>query len=93
MKNFNPNKIKIDVKSFKKVLICYIRYVMIKHSKYVKINRIDPLYFIVSKMNRYFEETNRSKCLTLVLTNESKEINEKIKRTVEQNRRFNLVHN
>ena len=56
---------------------------MIKHSKYVKINRINPLYLIVSKMNRYFEETNGSKYLTLVLTNESKEINEKIKRTVE----------
>ena len=45
----------------------------IKDSKYVKINSVNPLYLIFNKMNGYFEEINRNKYLTLVLTNESKE--------------------
>ena len=46
----------------------------IKDSKYVKINSVDPLYLIVSKVNGYFEEINGNKYLTLVPTNESIEI-------------------
>ena len=50
---------------------------MIKDLKYLKINRVNPLYLIFIKVNGYFEETNGSKYLMLVPTNESKE---KIKR-------------
>ena len=45
----------------------------IKDSKYVKINSVNPLYLIFSKVNGYFEEINENKYLTLVPTNESKE--------------------
>ena len=45
----------------------------IKDSKYVKINSVNPLYLIINKVNGYFEEINKSKYLTLVPTNESKE--------------------
>ena len=44
-----------------------------KDLKYVKINSVNPLYLIFSKVNGYFEEINKSKYLTLVSTNESKE--------------------
>ena len=74
IKNFDPNNIKIDEKSYKNILIYYIGYVTIKDSKYVKINSVNPLYLIFSKVNGYFEEINKNKYLTLVLTNESKEI-------------------
>ena len=47
---------------------------MIKDSKYVKINSVNPLYLIFGKANGYFEEINKNKYLTLVRTNESKEI-------------------
>ena len=47
---------------------------MIKYSKYVKINSVNPLYLIFGKVNGYFEEINMNKYLTLVPTNESKEI-------------------
>ena len=47
----------------------------IKYSKYVKINSVNPLYLITNKVNGYFEEVNKSKYLTLVPTNESKEKN------------------
>ena len=45
---------------------------MIKDSKYVKINSVNPSYLIFSKVNRYFEEINENKYLRLVPTNESK---------------------
>ena len=74
MKNVDPNNIKINEKSYKNILIYYIGYVTIKDSKYVKINSVNPLYLIFSKVNGYFEEISKNKYLTLVPTNESKEI-------------------
>ena len=41
--------------------------------KYLKINCVNNLYIIFSKVKRYFEETNKSKYSTLVPTNEHKE--------------------
>ena len=61
------------MKSKKIILIYYIAYLTIKNSKYVKISSGNPLYFMLSKMNRCFEEINENKCLTLVPNNESKE--------------------
>ena len=45
---------------------------MIKDSKYVKLNSVNPLYLIFDKVNRYLEEINKSNYLTLVSTIESK---------------------
>ena len=45
--------------------------------KYLKINSVNPLYLIFSKVNGFFEEINGNKYLTLVPINESKE---KVKR-------------
>ena len=42
IKNFDPNNIKIDERSYKNILIHYIGYVTIKDSKYVKLNRVNP---------------------------------------------------
>ena len=50
----------------------------IKYLKYLKINSVNPLYLIINKVNGYFEEINKNKNLTLVPTNESKEIIKKI---------------
>ena len=80
IKDFDPNNIKIDKKSYKNILIYYIGYVMIKDSKYIKINSVNPLYLIFDKLNGYFEEINVNKYLRLVPTNEGKE---KIKRSEE----------
>ena len=66
MKNFDPNKIKIDEKSYKNILIYCIGYVTIKDLKYVKINSVKPLYLIINKMNGYFKEINKNKNSTLV---------------------------
>ena len=47
---------------------------MIKDLKYLKISSVNHLYLIFSKVSGCFEETNKNKNLTLVSTNESKEI-------------------
>ena len=44
----------------------------------VKINSVNPLYLMFSKMNVYFEKINENKHLTLVPTNESKEKTKKV---------------
>ena len=74
IKNIDPNNIQIDEKSYKSILIYCIGYKTIKDSKYVKVNSVNPLYLILSKVNGYFEEINKNKYLTLVPTNESKEL-------------------
>ena len=73
IKDFDPNNIKIDEKSYKNILIYYIAYVMIKNLKYIKVNSVNSLYLILNKMNGYFEEINGNEYLMLVPTNESKE--------------------
>ena len=65
----------MDEKSYTNILIYYIGYVTIKDLKYLKINRVNTLYLIFSKVNGYFEENNGNEYLTLVPTSESKEKN------------------
>ena len=67
IKDFDPNKIKIDENWCKNILICYIKYVTIKDSKYVKIKSVNPLYLLIGKMNGCFKEINENKYLTLFL--------------------------
>ena len=71
IKNIDRNKIEICEKSYKNILIYQIGY-LIKNLKYVKIDSVNPLYLIISKVNGYFEEINKCKYLTLVPTNKSK---------------------
>ena len=43
IKNLDPNKIKIDEKSYRYLLIYYIGYVTVKDLSYIKIDSVDPL--------------------------------------------------
>ena len=79
IKHFDPNNIKIDEKLYKNILIYYIGYVTIKDSKFGKFYSVNPLYLVFRDINGYFDKINKSKCLTLVPTNESKE---KIKKDI-----------
>ena len=45
----------------------------IKDSKYGKTYSVNPLHLVFRNVNGYFEEINKSKYITLVPTNESKE--------------------
>ena len=69
VKNLDPNKIKIDEKSCKNILIDYVAY--------VTLYSVKPLYLIINKMNEYIEKCNGNKCLTLVPTDESKDTRKK----------------
>ena len=73
VKNFDLNNIKVDEKSYENISIYYTGYVTIEDLKGTKINNVNLSYLIFSKMNKYFEEINKNKWLTLASTNESKE--------------------
>ena len=48
IKDFDSNRIKIDKKSYKSIIIYYIGYITTKNLSYVKINSVNPLYFIIN---------------------------------------------
>ena len=54
IKDFDPNNIKINEKPYKNISIDYIGYVTVKDPKYIKINSVNLLYLLFSKVNRYF---------------------------------------
>ena len=54
IKNFDPNNIKVDGKSYENILIYYIEYLTIK--KDLKIYSVNPLYLIFSKVNGYLKK-------------------------------------
>ena len=74
IKNFDPNLLRIDKKSYKNIDIYHIGYITMKDSDYVKINSVNPLYLIIGEVDEYFEEINGNKYLTLVSTNKNKEV-------------------
>ena len=48
------------MKSYAKIRHGFIGYVMLKDSRYVKINTAYPLCLIICKINGYFREINRN---------------------------------
>ena len=85
IKNFDPNLLKIDKRSYKNIDIYFIGYITMKNSDYVKINSINSLYLIINEVDGYFKEISRNKYLTLVSTDKKERSTYKIYRTVEWN--------
>ena len=56
IKDFDPNLLKIDKKSYKNIDIYYIGYITMKDSDYVKIKSVNPLYLIISEVDGCFKE-------------------------------------
>ena len=56
IKNFDLNLLKIDKNWYKNIDIYYIGYITLKDSDYVKINSVNPLYLIISKVDGYIKE-------------------------------------
>ena len=72
LKNFEPNLLKIDRKSYKKIVIYNIGYIAIKKiDDYEIIYSVNPLYLPVNE-NGYIEEKN--KYLIFDSTDENKEV-------------------
>ena len=73
IKNFDANQPKIDKKSYKNIIIYYIRYITMKDLDNVNIHSANPLYFIIDKADKYTEESNGNKYLTLASTDKNKD--------------------
>ena len=63
IKDFDPNLLKIDKKSYKNIDIYYIGYITMKDSDYVKIKSVNPLYLIINEVDGYIKEKNGNKYL------------------------------
>ena len=74
IKDFNPDLLKIEKKSYKTIGIYYIGYITIKDSDYVKISTVNPLYIFIGEADEYIEEKNRNKHLIFASTDKKKEV-------------------
>ena len=74
IKDFDPNLVKIDKKSYRNIDIYYTGYITVKGSYYVKINSVNPLHLIISEVDRYIKEKNGSKCLVFDSANGNNEV-------------------
>ena len=73
IKNFGPNRIEIDKRSYKNFILYYVGCITNKNLRCVKINSKSPLYIIIDKADGYVEESNRNKNLKLVPIDKNKE--------------------
>ena len=69
---FGPNLLKIDKKPYKNIDVYYIGYITMKDSGYVKFKSVNPLYLIISEVDKHFELKNGNKYLILDSTNKNK---------------------
>ena len=75
IKNFDPNLLKIDRKSYKNINIYYIGYATIKDSDSVKIHSVNPLYLTIGKIDGLIEKRNGDKYLDFASnTDKNKEV-------------------
>ena len=74
IKDFDPNLLKIDKKSYKNIDIYYIGYITMKDSDYVKIKSVNPLYLIISEVDGYIKEKTGNEYLILNSADKHKEV-------------------
>ena len=75
LKDFEPNLLKIDKKSYKNIDIYYIGYITIKKiDDYESIYSVNPLYLRIDHANGYIEEKGVNKYLVFDSTDENKEL-------------------
>ena len=75
LKNFEPNLLKIDKKSYKNIGIYNIGYITIKKiDDYENIYSVNPLYLTISHASGYIEEKGVNKYLVFNSTDENKEL-------------------
>ena len=75
LKDFEPNLLKIDKKSYKNINIYYIGYITIqKIDDYESIYSVNPLYLCINHASGYIEEKNGNKYLIFDSVDENKEV-------------------
>ena len=75
IKDFEPNLLKIDKKSYKNIDIYYIGYITIKKiDDCENINCVNHLYLLIDHASGYIEEKVVNKYLVFDSTDENKEL-------------------
>ena len=75
LKNFEPNLLRIDRKSYKNIGIYNIGYIAIKKiDDCENIYSVNPLYLLINHANGYIEEKGVNKYLIFDSTDENKEL-------------------
>ena len=74
IKNFNPNLLKTDKKSYENIDIYYIGYITKKDFDYINIHSVNSLYLIVGEVDEYIEEKKGNKYLVFASTDKNKEV-------------------
>ena len=74
IKNFDPELLKIDKKSYKNIDIYYLGYITMKDFEYVKIDSVNSLYLIIDKVDGYIEKSNGNKYLIFDSTDKNKKV-------------------
>ena len=78
LKDFDASMLKIDKKNYKEIDVYYIGYVTFKEiANCNNINSVNPLYLMIDKMIRHFEENSENKYLVLDDIDENKEVSQK----------------
>ena len=81
IKDFEPNLLKIDKKSYKNIDIYYIGYITIKKiDDYESIYSVNLLYLRINHASGCIEEKYRNKYLIFNSVNENKEVLKKIRK-------------
>ena len=74
IKNSDQNLLKIHKKLFRNIDISYIGYITIKNiSDNKNIHSVNPLFIVIGKADRCFEDKNGNKYLVFVSTDKNKE--------------------
>ena len=66
IKNLDPDNTNINKKLYKNIFIYYVGY--------VTPSSVKPLCFIINNTNEYIEQSNENTYLTLIPTNENKDV-------------------
>ena len=79
IKNFDPNLIKIDKKSYQNIGIYQIGYITIKNiNDCENINSVNPLHLMINEIGGYIKtESNGNKYLTFASIDKDKKVLEK----------------
>ena len=70
--DFDPNMLKLDIKTFKDIDIYHIGYVTKKEE--CKINNVNPLYLLIYKNDGFIEEKRGNRYLNIAFTDNSDEV-------------------
>ena len=72
IKDLDPKLLKLDKKSYKNIDIYYIGCIT-KKDEY-KINSVNPLYWLVHRIDGFIEEKRGNKCLNIGFTDSNDEV-------------------